>query len=44
MKYSKKWKPFNEAGVETFKDFDTRFSFDRVYIYKNLLNKNTKIY
>ena len=40
MKYSSKWKPVNEAGEITDKDFDKRFKIDRTWNYNSLLFRN----
>ena len=39
IKYNNKWKPVNEAGVFTDKDFDERFEIDRSYFYNTFIFK-----
>ena len=37
IKYNSNWKPVNEAGNFTDKDFDTRFEIDRSYFYNTFI-------
>jgi len=39
IKYNKKWKPTNEYGILTDKDFDKRFEIDRQFIFNTLFRK-----
>ena len=36
----KNWKPINELGDFTDRDFDKRFELDRMYFYDTLLYRN----